>query len=183
MSKKRNKIDPNQLSFDFKFNRAEQVEQICRLKEEILSSPATPLKSCVSWEEDCIELAAAAKRTVRQSGMSREAVVDEINKLYGWISVDDLKENQGGKKKKGQKHLSYPMFSHHLSKPTEYPLPGYLLYAIQRVTESLQLANSLAEDMGGDTISKEEKTDLALGKLELSISEMQKLKRELKGRG
>lgn len=182
MAKRRKRIDKNQLELDFKFDRAEQVEQICRLKEEILSSPATTRKSSASWEEDCIELAAAAKRAVRQSGMSREEVVDKINKLYGWISVDDLKEKQGGKKEKGQDHLSYFMFNHHLSKPTEYPLPGYLLYAIQRVTESLQLASSLAEDMGGDTISKEEKTDLALGKLELSISEMQKLKRELKGR-
>ncbi|MBW2570064.1 MAG: hypothetical protein JRE47_12060 [Deltaproteobacteria bacterium] len=183
MAKKHKRKDPNQLDLDFKFNSAEQVEQICRLKEEILSSPITAQKSSVSWEEDCIELAAAAKRAVRQSGMSREETVDKINNLYGWISVDDLKEKQGGKKKHAQKHLSYPMFSHHLSKPAEYPLPGYLLYAIQRVTESLQLAGALAEDMGGDTISKEEKTDLALGKLELSISEMQKLKRELKGRG
>jgi len=181
MSKQRQKIDPNQLEIDFKFDRAEQVEQICRLKEQILSSPATTQKLSASWEEDCIELAASAKRAARQSNMSREEIVDKINELYGWISVEDL-EKQGGKKKKGQKHLSYPMINHHLSKPAEYPLPGYLLYAIQRVTGTLQLANTFAEDMGGGTISKKEKTDLALGKLELSISEMQKLKRELKGR-
>lgn len=183
MAKKRQRIDPNQLELNFKFDRASQIEQICRLKEEILSSPPTIQKSPARWEEDCIELAAAAKRAARQSGMSREEIVDKINELYGWISVDDLEKKQGGKKKKSQKHLSYPMINHHLSKPIEYPMPGYLLYAIQRVTRSLQIANTLAEDIGGDTISKEEKTDLALGKLELSISEMQKLKRELKGRG
>lgn len=183
MANKRQRIDPNQLELDFQFTRAEQVEQICRLKEQILSSPATTQKSSANWEEDCIELAASLKRAARQSDMSREEIVDKINELYGWISVNDLEKKQGGKKKKGQKHLSYSMINHHLSKPVEYPIPGYLLYAIQRVTKSLQIANTLAEDIGGNTISKDEKTDLALGKIELSISEMQRLKRELKGRG
>ena len=99
MSKKRQRIDPKQRELDFKFNRAEQVEQICRLKEEILSSPATTQKPTASWEEDCVELAAAAKRAVRQSGMSREETVDKINEIYGWISVEDLKKKQNGKKK------------------------------------------------------------------------------------
>lgn len=120
MSKKRQRIGPKQRELDFKFNRAEQVEQICRLKEEILSSPATTQKPTASWEEDCVELAAAAKRAVRQSGMSREETVDKINEIYGWISVEDLKKKQNGKKKKGQKHLSCEMFNHYLSKPTEH---------------------------------------------------------------
>ncbi len=49
MSKKQQRIDPKQRELEFKFNRAEQVEQICRLKEEILSSPATTQKPTASW--------------------------------------------------------------------------------------------------------------------------------------
>lgn len=78
MSKRRKKLDPNQRTFDFSYGR---VEAHLKEKSEILEAfhSAKPAKTIESFEEACIELAAAMKKAVRQSGKSRKAVVDEIN--------------------------------------------------------------------------------------------------------
>lgn len=119
-----------------------------------------------SWEEACIELAAANKRAIRRWGGSREELVDKINEYFGWTS--------------GGKSLSIHMLNHHLSKPAEYPIPGALLFAIQHITASLEPCRCLAEAEGGDVISKEDKQNLMLGKMEKAVWELNRLKRELK---
>ena len=83
MSKKRNKIDPNQLTFDFNFEK--RVEAHLQEKSEILETIHTckPAKTIESYEEACIEQAAAIKKAVRKSVMSREEVVDGINTYFG----------------------------------------------------------------------------------------------------
>ena len=74
------------------------------------------------------------------------------------------------------------MFNHYLSKPVEYPIPAPYLYAVHHVTGSLSPCRSFAEAEQGDVITREEKDELMLGKMEKAVYEMQRLKRELKGR-
>jgi len=167
MSKKRKKVDPNQLSFDFDH----KIEQYRELKEEILQGSEASTTHC-EFEEACIEIAAAIKRAIRQSGLSREQMVDAINDYFGWPKEDT---------KRG-KHLSIHMFNHYLSKPSEYPIPTYYIYAIQRITGSLEPVKALAEAEGARVISGDEVRQMALGKLDEMILEMQKLKKELRGR-
>jgi len=168
MSKKRKKIDPNQLTFNFSFK--ERVDAHLKEKSDILGAIHTvkPTKTIESFDEASIELAVAIKKAIRQSGMSRETVVDEINTYFGW-------------NKKG-KSLSIHMFNHYLSKPAKYPIPAPILYAIQHITGSLEPCRSLAEAEGGEVITHDEKNELVLGKMEMAIYDMQKLRRELKGR-
>ena len=167
MSKKR--IDPNQLCFDFD----RHIEEYRGLKETLLAcnnKDAAP--RIENWEEGCIEQAAAIKKAIRQSNMSREQVVDAINDYFGWPRADAGKG----------KHLSIHMFNHYLSKPVEYPIPAFYLYAIQHITKSLAPTRSLAEAEDARVISGDEVRQMAVGKLDETILEMQRLKRELRGK-
>jgi len=163
MSKKKKRIDPNQLSFVFD----QQIEAYTNLKTELLSSTPKPTKNIETYEEACIEIAAAIKRAIRSTNMSREQVVDAINDYFGW-SGDEAKT------------LSIHMFNHYLSKPVEYPIPSFYLFAIQGITESLEPSRVLAEAEDARVISKDEVRAWALGKLDETIIEMQKLKKELR---
>ena len=162
-SKRKRKIDPGQLAFDFE----KRIDAYRKAKEEILEacSQPQPVRHFESEAEACIEIAAAIKRAIRQTDMSREQVVDAINEYFG--------------REKGKK-LSIHMFNHYLSKPTEYPIPTFYIYAIQQVTGSLEPTRALAEAMDARVITGAEVRQMALGKLDETISEMQRLKRELK---
>lgn len=163
MSKRKKRIDPNQLSmFDYDI----RIKEYRDLKEEILKT--APARTIESHEEACIEIAAAVKKAIRQSGMSREQMVDAINEYFGWIE----------KKKK----LSIHMFNHYLSKPVEYPLPAYFLFAVQAITKSLEPSKSLAEAEDAKVISGDEVRQMAIGKFDEAIIEMRRLKKELRGR-
>jgi len=166
MSKRRKKIDPNQLSFLFD----RQIDEYTTLKEEIITTPSSRPMHNQSFEEVCIEMAAAVKRAIRSTQLSREQVVDAINEYFGW----------GGESKTEGKHLSLHMLNHYLSKPAEYPMPAFYLFAIQRITESLEPARCLAEAEEAKVISKGEVRQWALGKLDETIVEMQRLKKELR---
>jgi len=163
MSNRRKKIDPNQLSLQFDH----QIQEYTHLKEEILTEHSEPAQN-QSYEETCIEIAAAIKRAIRQTNMSREQVVDAINDYFGWKA--------GGR----GKCLSYHIFNHFLSKPAEYPIQAFYLFALQRVTESLEVSMCLAEAEDAKVISKNEIRQWAVGKLDETIIEMQRLKKELR---
>ena len=120
----RKKIDPNQLCFDFD----RHIEEYRGLKEKLLTCNNKDGGTHIeNWEEGCIAQAAAIKKAIRQSNMSREQVVDAINDYFGWPKADPGKG----------KHLSIHMINHYLSKPVEYPIPAFYLYAIQHITKSL----------------------------------------------
>ena len=161
MSKSPKGIDQRQMGFDFD----RKIEEYRELKKEILSGQ--PPKHIESYEEACIELAAAAKRAIRQTDLSREQTVDAINEYFGW---------------EGTKRLSIHMFNHYLSKPVAYPIPAYLIFAIQHITESLEMTRALAEPADAHVISGDEVRQMTLGKLDETILEMQRLKKELRGR-
>ena len=162
MSKRQKRIDPSQLSFSFD----EQIEAYTNLKTELLSTTPKPTKNIETYEEACIELAAALKRSLRTQ-MSREELVDAINEYFGWRRSDG-------------KQCSIHMLNHYLSKPTEYPIPAFYIFAIQRITGSLEPTKVLAEAEEAKVISKDEVRAWALGKLDESIIEMQRLKKELR---
>lgn len=164
MSKGGKRIDPDQLAFDF--DRKINVYRV--LKEEILEARPAP-KSFESHEEACIQIAAALKKAIRASGLSREDVVDGINDYFGW---------SGNQKKR----LSIHMLNHYLSKPVPYPIPAFYIYAIQHITKSLEPARDLAEAEDARVISGDEVRHMTMGKLDETILEMQRLKRELRGR-
>lgn len=165
MSKRKKRIDTNQLSLAFD----QQIEDYTHLKEEILTTKTNPPQN-QSCEEACIEIAAAVKRAIRQTNLSREQMVDAINEYFGWPPIPPS----------NGKNLSIHMFNHFLSKPVEYPLPAFYIFAIQRITESLELARMFAEAEDGKAISKGEVRQWALGKLDETIIEMQRLKKELR---
>jgi len=165
MSKRTKRIDPNQLSFLFN----KQIEEYANLKNEIVNTPSQSLQN-QSFEEACIEMAAAVKRAIRNTNMSREQMVDAINDYFGWPHTTQIEG----------KHLSIHMFNHYLSKPAEYQMPAFYLFAIQRITESLEPAQCLAEAEDAKVISKGEVRQWALGKLDETIVEMQRLKKELR---
>ncbi|MEW6670192.1 MAG: hypothetical protein AB1427_00730 [Thermodesulfobacteriota bacterium] len=170
MSKRSKALEKNQRMFDFDFKQrvAEHLAEQAELLESI--SQTQEPRTMESYEEACIELAAACKRAQRRSGLSREQLVDRINDYFGW------EEGSG-------RRLSIHMLNHHLSKPTEYPIPGALLFAVQHITGSLEPCRSLAEAEGGDVITQEDKQHLMLGKMEAAVWEMNRLKRELKSGG
>lgn len=165
MSNKGKRIDPDQLCFDFE----QKIAQYQTLKTEILEGKSrTPAKNIESHEEACIQIAAAIKKAIQRSGLSRDQVVDGINHYFGW-------------NKNSKKCLSIHMFNHYLSKPVQYPIPTFYLYAIQRITKSLEPTLTLAEAEDARVIAGDEVRQMAMGKLDESILEMQRLKRELRG--
>ena len=172
MSKKRKRIDPNQLSLHFD----QQIEDYTHLKEEILTVKTNPPQN-QSYEEACIEIAAAVKRAIRSLNISREQMVDAVNEYFGWRQPSSrISMEPNGKRR----FLSIHMLNHYLSKPVEYPLPAFFIFAIQRITESLELARMFAEAEEAKVISKSEVRQWALGKLDETILEMQRLKKELR---
>jgi len=163
MSKKKFFIDSRQKKLDF----SAKIDAYRNLKEEILddlSNYNTP-KQIEDFAEACIEIAVGIKRAIKTSGLSREQVVDGINEYFG-----DTK-----------KPLSIHIFNHFLSKPDKYPIHAAYLFAIQHITGSLEPIRVIAGAEDAQVISGTEVRQMALGKLEETIVEMQKLKKELRG--
>ncbi len=181
MSKSRKKIDSKdfrQLTFD---DLPQKVESYLERKTEIHNAinersrpPARHLAE--DFDEDAIELAAAVKQAIRESEMSRREVVDAINTQYGWPTIDQAEQMS----ERPENHLSLHMFNHYLSKPTEYKMPGAILFGIVRATRSLEPIRAIAASVGGDVLSRDEKDELLLGKMEKAVYEMNRLSRELK---
>lgn len=175
MSRKRK--DPDQLELPFG-DGSSVVHRYVSLQREILDPAPPPKKEKFSWEEDCIYLAVALKEAIKESGQSREEVVDEINAGYGWPNADEYKKLSDEGKSTGVKHLSIHMFNHFLSKPTEYPIDGYYILAIQRVTESLKPADAFARDRLATVVSPEQKREFSFGQLKRTMIEFRELEKE-----
>lgn len=168
MSNSRKKIEKGQTAFDFEA----QVESYVAAKAEVLEACAGP-RPVLGMEdagELCVEIAAAVKRALRETGLSREQLVDRINNLLGL--------SRGGAERPP---LSIHMLNHYLSKPVEYPLPAFVLPAIASITGSVEPIRPLVEPLGARVISEADVRLMTLGKLEATINEMQRLKREIKG--
>jgi len=163
MAKKVKKIDTKQCPLPFK----ERVISHLVETEEILAEICThkPPTEIENYEDACMSLAMSIKTAIKESGTSRADVADKINQYFGWPCAKEMKVLKEKGEDKGVKHLSVHMFNHYLSKPAEYPIPGYFVYAIQNVTESLASCRSFAEAEGGEVVSMAEREILSVGKL------------------
>ena len=173
MSKTKSTIDNKQLALDF----TAQVDTLLNAKAELISAieAKTAPHQVESADEACIEIAAAVKRALRESGLSREELVDGINRYFGRPSTP-LRD---------QPHshaLTIHMLNHYLSKPIDDPIPAYYLFAVHHVCNSLEPARAIVAAEGARVASGAEVRQMQLGKLEETLMEMHRLKRELKGR-
>ena len=164
MSKRRKSLvaHPDQGAFIFEC----KIESYQTARQDILEAcqQRQPHKQFESREEACIEIAASCKRAQRQGDMSREQLVDGINDYFG----------------PSKKKLSIHMLNNYFSKPVQYPIPAYLILAIQHVCQSLEPTKTLAEPEDARVISGAEVRQMTLGKIDETISELQRLKKELK---
>lgn len=170
MTKRKKCLDNIQQSF-LDFDSTIEVYQTIR--EELLKIAHPPLTppSPHLYEEYCNEIAVAVNKAIRESGLSREIVVDRVNEFFGWPADGD-----------GRQRLTINMLNNYLCRPSEYNMPIPYLHAIQRITESLHPLRAQADMEGVRIITKEEENELALGKIEAAMMDFQKAKRELRGR-
>ena len=170
------KIDPRQMTFNFSFEKKIEsyIEATQEIQEAISTPPAAPEPMECEFEAS-VEIAAAIKRAIRETNMSRDQVVDAINIYFG-RSLKAANDDPPG----SRKPLTIHMLNNYLSKPAEYPIPAYYLYAVHHVTGSLEPAATIVAPEGGKIATGEELRQMALGKLEENITEMRKLKRQLK---
>ena len=168
--------DPHQMTFDFNFD--EKVDAYVSAKQEILEAMEVKPKPSQPVEnefEACVEIAVAIKQAIRTTKMSRDQVVDAINAYFGRTD-----EGAATEPPSCRKPLTIHMFNNYLSKPIEYPVPTYYLYAIHHVTGSLLPAEAIVSVEGAKVATGMEIRHMTLGKLDQSITEMQRLKKELK---
>jgi hypothetical protein len=146
----------------------EALESFLKAKEDVLEAcrETPPSKELQSIHETSIEIAAAAKQAIRSTDLSREQLVDGINEAFGL---------------QGKAKLSIHMFNHYLSKPSQYPMPAWVLLGIIVLTGSLEPAQALVAPVGARVISAEEQRLMHLGRIEDMHSELLAMKRQLKG--
>ena len=174
MSRAGKRIDPNQTTFDFEWRS--QVDSYTDALENIHTTMSIqPPRPAHNDFEACIEIAAACQRAIRESGLSRDQVVDGINEYFS-RSLEGAETEPP----ECRKPLSIHMLNHYLSKPAEYPIPAYYLLAIHRVTNSLEPARVIVAHEGADVANAQERREMALGKLEMTMKELTRLKRELR---
>ncbi len=164
MTKHRKCLDSLQEAFDFD----SPVEAYEAVREEILRAerPPEPPSDAHGYEECCNEVAVAVKKAIRQSGLSRDQVVDKVNAFFRWDSEAD-----------GRTRLTLNMLNNYLCRPASYNMPIPYLYAIQRVTNSLEPLRCLAEMEGVQVVTEEEARLLALGKMEAALMDIQHARR------
>ena len=174
MGKKRFRIDPNQMTIDFRWERrvASLVNETRLIHDAMALMPASGAENDF---EACIAVAAAAKRAIDQSGLSRDQVVDRINRYFGRTDAGARQDPPTC-----LKPLTKNMLDKYLSQPTEYKLPAYLLYALHHVTESLEPAKMFVEAEGGAVVTAVEKRRLQLVRLQDYMGEAKRLEGELK---
>jgi hypothetical protein len=172
---KKASVPSNQLPLNFEALVEEYIEVKTDLVEAAGRKPE-PM-SAESEMEACIEIAAAIKRTLRESGKSREQLVDGINTYFGRTDEGTEKDPP-----ECRKPLTIHMLNNYLSKPCEYPIPAYYLYAIHHVTGIIEPAATIVAAAGGQVATAEEIRLLQLGKLEQTLDEMRRLRSELRGK-
>lgn len=176
MSRKRKKSDRNQMLIDFEWGQ--KVDRFVENRQAIqaaIAEPRTPSDYENEFEYG-FELSVGIKRAIRESGLSREQVVDAVNAFFN-------RSHQGAKTDPPscRNPLTANMLTKYICKPDEAPIPAYYLVAIMFATGSLAPARALVEPMGAQVVDREEVRQLALGKIENNISELRRLKKELRG--
>lgn len=175
MSRRNERIDPNQMEFDWDFpSKLEKViHEREELKEKIAFGPPKSGKTENEFEL-CVMLAAGIKKAISESGLSREQVVDGINAYFGRTAEDAAKDDPSCRNP-----LTIHMFNNYLSKPAECPIPAYYLFAIHHITKSLAPAGVIVEAEGARIATGSEIRQMNIGKLEEHLIEIKRIKKEL----
>jgi len=178
MSRRKHKPDPNQMEFDWEFpSKLEAVlEETSVLRDQVSVGPPKAQRTENEFEL-CVTIAAGIKKAVDKSGLSREQLVDGVNAYFGRSDEEAEKEER-----MCRKPLSIHMLNNYMSKPADYPIPAYYLFAIHHVTDSLDPVRVFVRAEGARIATGKEIRQMALGKLEEHIAEIKKLKKEIKGR-
>jgi hypothetical protein len=153
---------------------SEQIEKFAEVTREVMEStelqaghPAS--RHEINTEDELyVEIAAACKAAIKQSGMSREQVLDKVNEY--------LKRNGHVSEKRA---VSIHVFNNHLSKPGECPMRLAMMHAICRATRDFRPYRVLIADLGGRVVTQEELACLQLGKLQFHSREIAKVRRAL----
>ncbi|MDA8138018.1 MAG: hypothetical protein M0036_05125 [Desulfobacteraceae bacterium] len=157
MSRGSKRLDPNQMQFDFDFDQRVEHYVEARLQIAEAIDVGTQPRTFENELELTIEIAMAAKQSIKEWGGSREQLVDGVNAYFG-RSAEGVQADP----------------------PTcRNPMPAYLLVAIQSVTKHLHPANLIVSYEGAQVATGAELRQMTLGKLEETLLEMRRLKREL----
>jgi len=176
MSKRKEKIDPRQMEFDW--DLPHKLEKVLHAREKLrdkIISGQSRTKQTENEYDLCVVLAAGIKKAVSKSGLSRDQVVDGINEYFGRTHEDAAKD-QGI----CRNPITIHMLNNYLSKPAECPIPAYYLFAIHHITKSLEPVNAFVEAEGAKIATGREIRQMALGKLEEHMAEIKKLRKEIK---
>lgn len=176
MSNRKEKIDPRQMEFDWDFpSKLEKVlEERRKIQDQAIKGPPKT-KSTENEFELCVALAAACKRAISASNLSMDQIVDGINAYFG-----RSEDAANGDEPSSRNPLTIHMLRKYMSKPADAPIPAYYLFAIHHLTESLEPAKLFVEAEDAKIATGGEIRQMAIGKLEEHIAEINKLKKELK---
>ncbi len=167
-----NQKPPVQRTFDFMMRK--NVKDIVDKTLELHDSVQAVKVMNDNDFEACILVAATIKDDIKRTGMSREQVVDKINTYFG-------RTLEGAKAKDPTcfNLLTIAQFNNYLSKPTVHRIPAFLLFAIQRVCNSMAVAKMYAEHEGGKVLAGEEVKRFYLMKVNESIDTLKKAQKDL----
>lgn len=173
MSRRSKQIDANQMPLDFKWG--EQMQKLVEEARKMQAAFELPPTTIVDNDfEACNALATSVKQAIAEAGMSRAEVVDGINAYFG-----RTKEKVKAEPPECFGPLTENMLNNYLSKPIEYKLPAYMLYAIHRVTNSLTPAKMLVQAEGGAVVTSAEHKRLKYMRLQEYLEKAEILKAEL----
>lgn len=167
--------DKKQMLLPFEYK--ERVKELMRQHDEIgrdLNNVVDqgPESACGENEEElCNEVAAALKADLRESGMSRDELLDKVNAFLG-------RTEEGYKKEACKKPMTLNMLNNYMSKPSEYPLPSHFQYAFNKIFGSFRIQNTIVGAMKAQVISGEDIRRLTLMKireLKDSVAVMEKM--------
>ncbi len=160
--------DDEQLELDF-CSQIEAFAKATRLMIEESKTQASIEEGNGIKEEDklFVQVAAACKRAIADSGRSRAEVLDDVNRYLGRIGSAASK-----------RPISIHVFNNYLSAPTKDPMRTSVVHAIAAVTQSFSPYEILIQDLGGRVITNDEVIELQLGKIVELQSSLAKVKAE-----
>lgn len=160
--KQNTKSGGGQLYLPFEYK--EKVKELTKQHDEIGKAindivSAGPATACGEDETElCNEIAMAVKQELRDSGLSREQLLDRMNQFLG-------RTEEGHTERLCKKPLTLNMLNNYLSKPSEYPIPAAFLFAFQSIFGTHRVSNMIVSASGAQVISGEDLRRLALIKV------------------
>ena len=120
-------------------------------------------------------VAEAAKKMILGSKMSREQIVDGVNAYF-----NRTEKGASTTPPECLGMLTLNMLNNYLGKPAEYRLPAYMVFALQEVTKSFEIARLFAEAIGGEVATADEAKQLRIVKLQDTQHKAKQLEKELR---